>query len=207
MTTKARDVLLEIKRRLGDTNSPFPDEADALAFLNRALLAINNYGLYRHSERLKVIETKQSGTGGSVAITDGISSISNVIHKSSEVPLFRINNATDLMAISDSNPAPQGYTLSKTNDSITIVPAPTAGTEFVIEYIPQFKKLTKRTDAVPFCPELETVISDWTCALIAGKQSSVSDIDFAANQGYANTLGNYFRSVDRRTELIGHGPW
>ena len=34
----ARAILLEVKRRLGDTNTPYPDEVDALAFLNRAPL-------------------------------------------------------------------------------------------------------------------------------------------------------------------------
>ena len=40
----ARDLLLEIKRQMGKVNAAEPEETDVLAFLNRALEGIWNYG-------------------------------------------------------------------------------------------------------------------------------------------------------------------
>lgn len=205
--TTARDVLLEVKRRLGDTNTPTPNEADALAFLNRALLGIYNYGIYRQSDRLKKVEEFQSGENGVVVIPDKVWALFGVGCKDNSKILAHYQNLMDYFALDERNEGPAAYAIGPTQEWIKLYPAPKEPVTVVIEYIPELKKLTKRSEDVPFTPDLENIVVDWTCGLILGKQSSMSDYEYATSHGYANTLGQYFRGVDKRREIVGHGPW
>lgn len=205
--TTARDVLLEVKRRLGDTNTPTPNEADALAFLNRTLLGIYNYGIYRQSDRLKKVEEFQSGEDGVVAIPDKIWAIFGAACKDNSKILSHYRNLMDYFAVDGCNCGPVAYAIGPTQEWIKLYPAPEEPVTVVIEYIPELKKLRKRSDEVPFTPDLENIIVDWTCGVILGRQGSMSDYEYATAQGYGNTLGQYFRGIDKHTELVGHGPW
>ena len=49
----ARSVLQEIKRRLGDVHAATPGETDLLAFLNKTLSGIWNYGVRLRSPVLQ----------------------------------------------------------------------------------------------------------------------------------------------------------
>lgn len=202
--TTARDVLLEVKRRLGDTNTPTPNEADALAFLNRALLGIYNYGIYRQSDRLKKIEEFRSKDGGIVKVPDKIWAIFGAACKDNGKILSHYSTLADCCACSS---APVAYAVGPSQEWIKLYPAPEKPVTVVIEYIPELKKLKKRSDDVPFTPDLENVIVDWVCNLILGKQSTLSDYEYAVMHGHANTLGQYFRGIDKRKEIVGRGPW
>ena len=205
--TTARDVLLEVKRRLGDTNTPTPNEADALAFLNRALLGIYNYGIYRQSDRLKKVDEFRSHRGGIVRIPDKVWAIFGVVCEDNRKILSHYKNLIDYFSVDTCSGGPVAYAIDPKQEWIKLYPTPEKPVTVVVEYIPSFRKLRKRSDDVPFTPDLENIIVDWTCGVILGKQGSMSDYEYATAQGYGNTLGQYFRGIDKRTELVGHGPW
>lgn len=205
--TTARDILLEVKRRLGDTNAPYPDEADALAYLNRALLGVYNYGAYKNSDRLRVVGEFASGENGAVVIHDGVSVVNGAICKDTSRVLSFYKNLVDYMAIDAWGDGPIAYAVLANGTGIKLYPVPPKPVTVVVDYIPQFSKVKKRNDAVPFCPQLENVICDWTCGLILGRQGSVSDLEFAVSQGFANTLGQYFRGPAAHSVNCGQGPW
>ena len=203
----ARDVLLEVKRRLGDTNTPTPNEADALAFLNRALLGVYNYGIYMRSERLKKVGAFQSGDNGTVEIPDKVWAIFDIGCKDNRKILSQYTGLLDYFELEDVSGGPSAYSVDPSQERIKLYPEPETPVTVVIDYVPELKRLTKRSENVPFTPDLQNVLVDWTCALILGKQTGVSDYEFAIASGYANTLGQYFRGIDKRREIIGRGPW
>lgn len=201
----ARAILLEVKRRLGDTNTPYPDEVDALAFLNRALLGIYNYGVYMNSSILRKVVEYTTDAVGEATVTDGIAKIFGVANKTNSRILSPLRNITDVfLGESLENTVPYYQT---SGDKITLYPATTEAKTLVVDYIPQFVKLEDRDDTVAFGDELFNVVVDWVVALIQGKQTTVSDFEFANGNGYATTLSQYFRGKQSSRMITGQGPW
>lgn len=201
----ARAILLEVKRRLGDTNTPYPDEVDALAFLNRALLGIYNYGVYMNSSILRKVVEYTTDAVGEATVADGIAKIFGVANKTNSRILSPLRNITDVfLGESLENTAPYYQT---SGDKITLYPATTEAKTLVVDYIPQFVKLEDRDDTVAFGDELFNVVVDWVVALIQGKQTTVSDFEFANGNGYATTLSQYFRGKQSSRMITGQGPW
>ena len=103
----ARAILLEVKRRLGDTNTPYPDEVDALAFLNRALLGIYNYGVYMNSSILRKVVEYTTDAVGEATVTDGIAKIFGVANKTDSrilVPLYSLTDALSIAGLEGASP-------------------------------------------------------------------------------------------------------
>lgn len=201
----ARAILLEVKRRLGDTNTPYPDEVDALAFLNRALLGIYNYGVYMNSSILRKVVEYTTDAVGEATVTDGIAKIFGVANKTDSrilVPLYSLTDALSIAGLEDASPYYQ-----TSGDQISLYPATTEVKEIAVDYIPQFVKLANRSSTIPFGDELFNVVVDWTVAIIQGKQATVSDFEFANGNGYANTLSQYFRGKQSSRLITGQGPW
>lgn len=201
----ARAILLEVKRRLGDTNTPYPDEVDALAFLNRALLGIYNYGVYMNSSILRKVVEYTTDAVGEATVTDGIAKIFGVANKTDSRILIPLYSLTDVLSIAGLEGASPYYQTS--GDKITLYPATTETKEIAVDYIPQFVKLANRSSTIPFGDELFNVVVDWTVAIIQGKQATVSDFEFANGSGYANTLSQYFRGKQSSRLITGQGPW
>lgn len=201
----ARAILLEVKRRLGDTNTPYPDEVDALAFLNRALLGIYNYGVYMNSSILRKVVEYTTDAVGEATVTDGIAKIFGVANKTDSRILVPLYSLTDVLSIAGLEDASPYYQIS--GDQISLYPATTEVKEIAVDYIPQFAKLANRSSTIPFGDELFNVVVDWTVAIIQGKQATVSDFEFANGNGYANTLSQYFRGKQSSRLITGQGPW
>lgn len=202
--TTARAILLEVKRRLGDTNIAYPDEADALAFLNRALLGIYNYAIYKSSPRIRKVAEVTTNATGSATVADGLAKVFGVADKEKSRILSPLDGIADVLSAVQAGDVSPYYTA--TDNAISVYPAATQAKTLILDYVPVFVKLAKRSDEVLFCPELENVIIEWTIGLIAGKQQTVNDIEFANLNGYANTLSSYFRGKTTKG-LVGCGPW
>jgi len=203
--TTARAILLEVKRRLGDTNTPYPDEVDALAFLNRALLGIYNYGVYMNSSLLRKISEYSTNSTGVATIPDGIAKVFGVANKDKGQILAPMYELIDMMSIQNVTEASPWYRAD--DGTITLQPATVSPVTLLVDYIPAFSKLANRSSDIPFSDSIFNVIVDWVVLLIQGKQGSSSDIEFAVSSGYANTLSQYFRGKQSSRMITGQGPW
>lgn len=201
----ARAVLIEVKRRLGDVNTPYPDELDALAYLNRALLGIYNYGVHLNSPMLKQVLEASSDDDGIVTVSDGIVRVYLVVLRDSARVLLPYEGMADIMGNLSPEADPRWYKAYA--DKIQIIPSPGKSRDIAMEYIPELAPIADRDDELPVSRTLENVLVDWTVALIKDKQMTVSDIEFAAFLGVANTLSNYYRGREVGRRIVGRGPW
>lgn len=201
----ARAILLEVKRRLGDTNTPYPDEVDALAFLNRALLGMYNYGVYMNSTLLRKIETYDTDAVGVAEISGGIAKIYAVASKTDGKILSASYGLTQAMRSSEAQDAPSWYKVE--DNKVVLCPPSKSVKNLVLDYIPAFTKITNRATELQLNDSLFNVAVDWVVALIQGKQATVSDMEFANSNGYANTLSQYYRGKTGSQMITGQGPW
>lgn len=203
--TTARAILLEVKRQLGDTNTPYPNEVDALAFLNRALLGIYNYGIYKASSMVRKISDFTTDASGEATVGDGLAKIFGVAIKDENRIIDPLDGIADVLAANQVDKITPWYT--STGNKINLYPADRGVKTITVDYAPSFVKLPNRSAEVPWCPELESVIMSWSLGLIQGKQQGISDIEFATVNGFGNTLSQYFRGRSYGNGLIGCGPW
>ncbi len=197
----ARSVMLEIKRRLGDVNASVPGETDLLAFLNRALRGMWNYGTNLKSPSIQKTIHLTEATGNSVIVDEGVGALLAVRDNT----LGRFLPQTDLTDALDRDIRGGDRRYVATGNVIELFPSDTNGVDLTLVYIPEFLPMEDRDDFLPFPSLLDDVIAEWVVALLTKKTSTVSDVEPALIQ-HRNTLNEYFRGLSRRLPT-GRCPW
>lgn len=193
----ARDLILEIKRRLGGVNTPVPDETDVLAYLNGALAAIWNYGARLNSPVLYVSKLLSSASG-SVTVAGGIQRIKSVRdHETGTlIPSVPLDYA---VAMSSSTGGGRVYVRKPTG--IDVYPLNMAITADAV-YMPFYARLAHREDESPFPAELDNDVIALAAAMIKGAEPDM----VMAQRQYGNALSRYFRPGGPDT-VVCRGPW
>ena len=197
----ARSVLQEIKRRLGDVHAATPGETDLLAFLNKALSGIWNYGVRLRSPVLQRTQRYTEATGDTVDFDNGAPVVLDVYDHSTGRTLCPVREGRLLEDSIDTTQ--RRYRV--VNDTLTLVPAQNAGVDVTVCFIPRFAPLDSRDDDLPFPSMLDGVVVEWTVALLLRRTQTVSDVE-PGLLGHGNTLNEYFRGATPRL-VTGSGPW
>ena len=197
----ARSVMLEIKRRLGDVNASVPGETDLLAFLNRALRGMWNYGTNLKSPSIQKTIHLTEATGNSVIVDEGVGALLAVRDNT----LGRFLPQTDLTDALDRDIRGGDRRYVATGNIIELFPSDTDGVDVTIVYIPEFIPLEDRDSELPFPTRLDDIVVEWVIALLTTKNQSVSDVEPALVQHRA-TLNEYFRGLSRKLPT-GIFPW
>ena len=209
MAYTVKDCILEIKRRtpIGNTKQPVPDELDILAFINRVLNTIHNYGVYQRSPKLLQDDTLYTDKNGVIETTKVIQQIKDIYIKKDKltqlVPFYSVDYETIL---NTEEPLAYKITGTYTGSEMKIVANPGEGATIHIVYYPVFEPLTERSETLPYSPELFNVIVDYTMALMTGSNKSVDDIDMIP-KNCVGVISQYFRDIDGRDKIVAEGPW
>lgn len=193
-----RAILLEVKRRVGDTVASVPGEVDLMAHLNSALRMLWNYGGMINSSKL---HTKQTFTGSGNEITfDGLPmKIVSVFDNTAKRLVLPINVVYDGYEMW--NPSSPRYLVN--GDIIELLPVDSyASHDVSVLYIPEFTELTDRDADIPFPSYLDQYVIDMTLSALAGSLS-VEAVNSAVQSG--NALTDYFRGGARY--VTGTPPW
>lgn len=194
----ARELLLEIKRQTGSSNVPVPDETDSLAFLNRALSGLWNYGARLNSPVLYKDARFTSATG-SVAVSDGIMRIKNVRdHGDSGTQFFELP-LDRAAAFTSTDNRLRAYVVYPAR--IDVFPLSVA-TDIDMVYMPVFTRLTSRSDISPFSAELDDVTVEMAIKLMSGASAE----EVLAVKQYGNSVSRFFRGRGPNAPS-GCGPW
>ena len=195
-----RSLLLEIKRQAGDVNSPAPGETDLLAFLNRAIESIWNYGARMNSPVLYKKETFSS-VDGTILVPSGIMRLKDVFESTSgnRIPAITLQRALEI-----------GSRLTALSRRYVEYPAKievyplTEPISADIVYIPYYSRIedNDRGEEIAFSPELDNSIIAMTLGLIAGTPPDAN----MAQARFGNAVSRYFRPRGANT-LVGRGPW
>jgi hypothetical protein len=197
----ARSVLLEVRRRLGDVHAATPGETDLMAFLNKALSGIWNYGVRLRSPVLQRVQRFTEATGDTVEFDSGAPVVLDVYDHSTGRRLCPVREGR---LLEDSLDATQRR-YRVVNDTLTLLPATNAGFDLTVCFIPQFAPLDARDDDLPFPSMLDGVVVEWTVTLLLRRTQTVSDVE-PGLLGHGNTLSEYFRGATPRL-VTGAGPW
>lgn len=192
----ARDIILEIKRRISHTGTPEPDEVDLLAYVNSVLLAFWNYACREKSVKITKIEhfTSDSGT---VPVEDGIMVCLSVKDNSSGRYL-RPAVPADAFGRQEATPEDRVYLAE--DYQLRIFPEEIPA-DIDAAYIPMFTKITDRSQEMPFSPALDNYIISFAIRmLINGEDPEImlAGLSMSGN----NPMSKYFRR-----KICGQGPW
>lgn len=204
--SSAREIILEVKRRLGDVNVTFPDEVDSMAYLNNALRGIWNYAIELDSPRIEISELAECGGDGAVVLKKRPVKVSCVYDIAARRPLYRI-------APREVIPMPyEGmWGWRETLNGITILMSPGyAGGAVTVAYYPEFTPLKQRDEDLPFASAIDSVVVAWVIELIRDGQNknvSVGGADMLKAVGVpVSSLVQYFEG-HADEHFRGHGPW
>lgn len=193
-----RDIILEVKRRLGDVNAPVPGETDLMAFLNMALRAVWNYGAMLNSSRL-MRKIERAGPGPIVELGAAPMKVIAVLDKASNRKLYPINDPYGGAQLDDQRAG--RYLLS--GDEIQLLPEDKYEDHDVqILLIPQFEKISERSDEIPFPFLLDQYVIEFTILAIGGQLGHAALLE-AVSTG--NPMTDYFRGGSRI--ISGTPPW
>lgn len=199
----AREVILEIKRRLGDVNASIPDEADIMAYLNSALRGIWNYAVELDSPRIESHEVVTCDDTGAVELRVKPIRVTKVMDKTRNRILPEMT-ARDSGKIDYYN-GMWGFFVTLKGIQI-LQGGNDLGGILGVSYYPDYESLKSRDEEMPFASALDDVVIAWTVKLItSGKAMSVADMEFAGME-FMSSLAHYFETwaEDRRTCV---GPW
>jgi|GEM_PF-2469689 len=194
----ARDLLLEIKRQIGDVNASVPNETDLLAFLNRALGGLWNYGARLNSPVLYKYELFTS-ENGSIPIPGGIMRVKSVADHDTGCRILAVPLDYAVAMSGRMDEKNRRYVLSPTKIDIYPLNIPILAD---VIYMPYFTRLTSRDANLPFPPELDNAILNMTVGLISGKDTDM----IMASAPYGNAVSRFFRGRGCNA-IVGHGPW
>ena len=204
--SSAREIILEVKRRLGDVNVTFPDEVDSMAYLNNALRGIWNYSIELDSPRIEISELAECGGDGAVVLNKRPVKVSCVYDIAARRPLYRI-------APREVIPMPyEGmWGWRETLNGIMILMSPGyAGGAVTVAYYPEFTPLKQRDEDLPFASAIDSVVVAWVIELIRDGQNknvSVGGADMLKAVGVpVSSLVQYFEG-HADEHFRGHGPW
>lgn len=203
MPSTARNLLLEIRRRLGDVNESAFDETDMLALLNRALRGIWNYGAYRKAPYLQRTCRVSSVSGDSFALDGGALNVLSVYDHGSGRPLFSATPQEAMAVAVQGGSIPRVFVATPT--AIDLFPERNAGADLSVCYIPEFTPLKSRDDEMPFPSSLDAVIVEWALFLASDKGQSTSDFEPALSP-VPGSLSAFFRGIGPRL-VTGTPPW
>lgn len=200
--SRARDIILEVRRLTGDTNAASPDEADELAFLNAALRGIWSYGIELDSPRIEETEYAMCRPDGKAALKKRPVKVTSVYDTRAQRYLRRI-------APRETVPARRFFGWRETADGIALhVPPRFPGALLYVTYYPEFEPLKGRDDELPFSSETDGITAAWTAALIKSKGNApVGNADMLNAVGVPiSTLVQYFEG-HADEHFRGEGPW
>ncbi len=202
--SSAREIILEVKRRVGGVNAPMPDETDISAFLNSALRGIWNYAVELDSPRLETAETAEVEKNGAVVLSKRPIKVSRVYDESANRYLSRIAPRETV-----NMPYEGMWAWRETLDGIDILMSKEyRGGSVTVSYFPEFTSLKSRDDELPFSSAIDNVVVAWTAALITeGTNATVGGADMLKAVGLpVSSLVQYFEG--RADEHFrGEGPW
>lgn len=200
--SKCRDILLEVKRRLGDVNAPVPGEVDMMAFLNRALRGAWNFGARLWSPVLQKIVRVTEATGYSSTLSEEPFTVISAYDHTNARNIYPVDNWGGFLA--DTLGDTRKYRVVGTTFEVY----PQSGDEGIdisICYVPEFTPLTDRDDDIPFSSRLDNIIIEWALSLITKGDPGTGELDPGLIT-HASTLSEYFRGTSPRY-LTGYGPW
>lgn len=202
--SSARDIILEVKRRVGGVNAPVPDETDIMAFLNAALRGIWNYAIELDSPRIETSETAEFGPDGVVTLKKRPVRVSRVYDTAARRRLYRA---------APREIVPMSYeglwAWSETLDGIAVRMSPEyPGGTVTVSYYPEFVPLRGRDEEMPFASVIDNVVVAWTAALITeGGKATVGGADMLKAVGVpVSSLVQYFEG-HAEEHYVGEGPW
>lgn len=202
--SSARDIILEVKRRVGGVNAPAPDEMDIMAYLNSALRGIWNYAIELDSPRIEISELAECGGDGTVVLNKRPVKISCVYDIAARRPLYR---AAPREVIPMPYEGMWGW--RETLDGITVLMSPGyAGGAVTVAYYPEFVPLKQRDDELPFASVIDGVVVAWTAGLInENGNATVGGADMLKAVGVPiSSLVQYFEG-HADEHFRGEGPW
>ena len=195
-----RDILLEIKRRLGDTNAPVPGEVDMMAFLNKALRGMWNYGAMLVSPVLQSIDRFQ-GTGHTLTLPEQTIRIRSVYDHALNRNIYPVSPMYGML--NDTLDTKRRFRFL--GDRIELYPQDDSEQfDLSVCRIPEFVPLKLRSDDLPFPSHLDGMVVEWTLAIASKKDAELSDVS-PGQLPQGNMLTEYFRGGARL--LTGRGPW
>lgn len=176
-------------------NAAEPEETDVLAFLNRALEGIWNYGARLNSPVLLKHEVFASDSG-TVKIPGGAMKVMSV-HEHSSGDLIPRASHSYATTVSEN-----GCRCCVAHfDQVDIYPLSEPVVADIV-YIPSFAKLKERTDELPFSPELDNAI----IAMVVGMMGGAEADELMSRARYGNAVSRYFRPSGPDA-VICRGPW
>lgn len=202
--SSARDIILEVKRRVGGVNAPAPDEMDIMAYLNSALRGIWNYAIELDSPRIEISELAECGGDGAVVLKKRPVKISCVYDIAARRQLYR---AAPREVIPMPYEGMWGW--RETLDGITVLMSPGyAGGAVTVAYYPEFVPLKQRDDELPFASVIDGVVVAWTAGLInENGNATVGGADMLKAVGVPiSSLVQYFEG-HADEHFRGEGPW
>lgn len=199
-----RDIVLEVKRRLGDVNSHVPSEVDVVAAVNRVLLGLFNYGVLVRADVLQRNAVFSVDADSRADFPDGAAAVLTVVDRGSGRELAAVSPLEGVRMNSLNYGVPYGY--SADGRGVTIYPLGSPTTEVLAVYIPAFRRVTARSDETPFCPPLENAVIEGAVRLLRGEVQSIADTEFVASMPFGNMVMQYFRGI-AHTDICGRAPW
>lgn len=202
--SSAREIILEVKRRVGGVNAPVPDETDIFAFLNSALRGIWNYAAELDSPRVETAERVTVETDGAVVLSKRPIRVTRVYDENAKRNLYRI-------APREIVPMPyEGmWAWRETPDGIVVLMSNGYnGGSVTVSYFPEFTPLQSRDEELPFASVLDNIVVAWTAALITdGTNATVGGADMLKAVGLpVSSLVQYFEG-HADEHFRGEGPW
>jgi hypothetical protein len=202
--SSARDIILEVKRRVGGVNAPAPDETDIMAYLNSALRGIWNYAIELDSPRIEISELAECGGDGAVVLKKRPVKISCVYDIVARRSLYRAAPREVLTM-----PYEGMWGWRETLDGIFVLMSPGyAGGAVTIAYYPEFTPLKQRDEELPFASVIDSVVVAWTAGLInENGNATVGGADMLKAVGVpVSSLVQYFEG-HADEHFRGEGPW
>ncbi len=202
--SSARDIILEVKRRVGGINAPAPDETDIMAYLNSALCGIWNYAIALDSPRIEISELAECGGDGAVVLKKRPVKVSRVYDIAARRPLYR---AAPREVIPMPYEGMWGW--RETLDGVVVLMSPGyAGGAVTVAYYPEFTPLKQRDEELPFASVIDSIVVAWTAGLInENGNATVGGADMLKAIGVpVSSLVQYFEG-HADEHFRGEGPW
>ncbi|WP_278549557.1 hypothetical protein [Cloacibacillus evryensis] len=199
-----REIVLEVKRRLGDVNTPVPSEVDVVAAMNRVLLGLFNYGVLVRADVLQKSTVFTINADSRADFPDGAAAVLAAVDCGSGRELVAVSPLEGARMNALNYGGAYGYLAD--GRGVTVYPLGSSATEVLAVYIPAFKRVTARSDETPFCPALENAVIEGTVRLLRGEVQSIADTEFVASMPFGNMVMQYFRGI-AHTDICGRAPW
>lgn len=203
----AREIILEVKRKLGNVNAAVPDETDILAHLNSALRGIWNYAIEIDSPRLETTENYICDTTGDITLSFKPVKMSSVINMTRHRIVERYApRGAALLRVTAYASGVMGYQETLTGIHLIYTGTYTGGDTIRVTYYPEYTPLADRDSDLPFASSINNVVIAWTVRQILEGQNAMTADMANAMQVPSNSLVQYFEG-HADEHYLGNGPW